>query len=255
MKKFLTTVLCTLALCMFMPQQANAAKKKEKKQKKTEWVMPALTGNNEVDNYLLKVDTLYNQITSYSKDITFYEMAEIIVTDENGQEEKFYQIVDKDGNLRSSNLAFKQNMDIIMAYPNLALDVTAGLVNVTAAEIGALAAVPSLVMNVGPLKAASYKKYITSGLSTVKTAWEEGKIIYKRARAQAKQIQALKAGKIDDVITMNAEVNAGDVDAGSASLRSINMTKAEYEARIGKINEEDKANPVNTDITIPEEEA
>lgn len=255
MKKVFSVIICALALCVMIPQQAEAAKKKDKKEKKVEWVMPALTGNADVDNYLLKVDTLYNKITSYSKSITFYEMAEIVVKDENGQEEKFYQIVDKDGNLRSSNLAFQQNMDIILAYPNLALDVTNGLLDVTTAEVGALAAVPSLLIDLGPLKAAPYKKYITSGLSTVKTAWDEGKTIYKRARAQAKQIKALKAGKIDDVVALNAEVNAGAVDAGSASMRQVTMSKADYEAQFGKITAEDSANPVNTDQDIPEEEA
>lgn len=246
MKKFLIVAICALVAVGMMPQQSYAQKKekKEKKEKKPyEWVMPELSGNADVDNYLLKCDTLYNRIQNYCNNITFYELAEITVKDSNGNEEKTYQIVDENGNLRSSNLAFLQNLELILAYPAIALDMT----SLATAQVAAVAAAPSL-----GLGAMKYGKYIKAGPNIIKLGGAEMKKIYKRARAQAKQIKALKAGKIDEAIAMNAEVNAGDVDAGTASMKQITMDKADYESQLQAIIDQDNANPINSDI--PEEE-
>ena len=78
------------------------------------------------------------------------------------------------------------------------------------------------------------------------------KEIYKRARAQAKQIKALKEGNIDQLEALNAEVNASEVDAGAASIRVIEKNKADYDAELAKVTQEDAENPIEND-EIPEE--
>ena len=246
MKKVFSLIICALAIGMLMPQQANAQKKeKAKKEKKAfVWEMPELTNNEAIDKYLLTCDTLNTTMRQFSDSITFYEVAKIEVIGEDGEKEIKYSVVDAEGNLRSSNLAFQQNMQIIMAYPNIALQ----MANVMALEAGALAAAPSL-----GLKALSYSKYIKAGPKMCSEGGAEMKEIYKRARAQAKQIKALKAGNIDDVEALNAEVNAGKVDAGAASMRVISMQKKDYEDQFGKLTVEDAANPVSS-FDIPEEE-
>ena len=240
MKKFFSLVICALAVAIMMPAEAEAAKKKEKKP--YEWVMPELSGNPDVDLYLLKCDTLYTKIQDYCNNITFYEMAEITVKDENGNEEKTYQIVDKDGNLRSSNLAFKQYLDLVLAYPLIALDMT----DLATCQLAAVAAAPNL--GLGALK---YGKYIKAGPNIIKMGGAEMKKIYKRARAQAKQIKALKAGKIDEAVALNAEVNAGEVDGGTASIKQQTMTKADYDKQLEAITAIDNTTSIGGDI--PEE--
>lgn len=245
MKKLFTLIACAIAMGMMMPSTAFAGKKKEKKEKKPyEWVMPELTGNESFDEYLLKCDTMYNQIRSYCDSIVFYEIAEITVIDENGEKDIKYQVVDEAGNLRSSNLAFKQNLDLVMAYPEIALDMT----SMAAYTASATAALPSLGLN-----ALSYGKYVKAGPKIIGMGGSEMKKIYKKARAQAKQIKALKAGKIDEVKALQAEVNGGDVEAGAASLRTLEMNKADYEEQFGKIQAEDNAAGDIIDQDIPEE--
>lgn len=240
MKKLSLILICLIAAGIMMPTEANAQKKK----KEFKWALPELTGDASFDEYLLKCDTLYNNIKSYCNNIEFYEVAEITVIDENGEKDTQYQVVDKDGNLRSSNKAFQQNMDLIMAYPQIALDMTGMAVYTTSAT----AALPGLGM-----KALSYGKYLKAGPNIIKMGGSEMKKIYKKARAQAKQIKALKQGKIDEVKALQAEVNGGDVNAGTASLRAIEMNKANYEEQFGKITAEDNEIGNVTDNDIPED--
>lgn len=247
MKRFFALVACAIVVSLVMPSSAFAQKKKKEKNEKApyEWVMPELSGNETFDEYLLKCDTLYNKIQSYSNDsIVFYEVAEITVIDEKGEKDTKYQVVDAEGNLRSSNLAFKQNLDIIMAYPEIALDMT----SMVAYTVSATAALPNL-----GLKALSYGKYIKAGKKIVELGGKEMKVIYKKSRAQAKQIKALKAGKIDEVKALQAEVQGGEVEAGAATLRAIEMSKADYETQFGKIMQEDAAAGDVTGQDIPEE--
>jgi hypothetical protein len=246
MKKVFSMIVCALALGMVMPQQA-CAQKKEKKEKKAKaafvWEMPELSGNEVVDSYLLTCDTLNTKMREYSDNITFYEVAKIEVIGEDGEKDIKYNVVDAEGNLRSSNAAFNQNMQIILAYPAIALQ----MANVMTAEAAAVTAAPQL-----GLKAMKYAKYIKAGPKMVDEGGKEMKEIYKRARAQAKQIKALKAGNIDDVEALNAEVNAGSVDAGAASIRTISMQKKDYEEQFGKITAQDAATPM-VEGDIPEE--
>ena len=65
-------------------------------------------------------------------------------------------------------------------------------------------------------------------------------------------IKTLKEGKIDDVKALHAEVIAGSIDAGTASLKVIEMKKADYETAFEKITKEDNENPI-TSNEIPEE--
>lgn len=246
MKKFFALIACAIAFCMVMPTMVYAEKKKAKKEKKPYvWVMPELSGNSDFDEYLLKCDTLYSKIQSYCDSIVFYEIAEITVIDENGEKDTKYQVVDEAGTLRSSNLAFQQNLNLVMAYPGIALEMT---------EMAALTATATATLPSLGLKALAYGKYIKAGPKIIGLGGTEMKKIYKKARAQAKQIKALKKGKIDEVKALQAQVKGGDVEAGAASLRTLEMSKADYEAQFGKLTEEDAKVGDVVDQDIPEEE-
>lgn len=250
MKKLLTFVALSMCLGLIAPVQANNfVDKKEKKEKKKKakkpyvWVMPALTGNKDFDDYLKLCDDLNNKIVAYSDSIVFYEVAEVHVIDESGEKDIQYHVVDSAGNLRSANKAFQQNFDLVMAYPLIALDMT----NLGLASTSASLALADLGLN-----AISYGKYIKAGPILIGRGGKEMKEIYKRARAQAKQIKALKEGKIDDVKALNAEVNASDVEAGTASMRVIEMQKSDYDSELEKVTQEDNETPVSNE-EIPEE--
>lgn len=254
MKKIISIVICAFALGIVMPQSMMAEKKEKKEKKGYVWEMPKLTGNKEFDEYLLKCDTLNTRIRSYCDAITFYQMCPVIATDNgqpDGQEiDRQWCMVDTTTNtLRSPNMAFSQNLQLILSYPAIALDMT-GLAVYTASATTAL---PKL-----GLKSLSYAKYLKAGPNIVAYGGKEMKKIYKMARKQAKQIKDLKAGKVDDDYAKNAQVSAEAVDAGDASMSAlissnpIYMDKATYEKQIGEIKKQDAENPIKND-DIPEE--
>lgn len=253
MKRITTLLLCALVLGIVMPQNAMAQKKKnQKKSDKTYvWELPELTGNKEFDHYLLLCDTLNTEIKKYSEGISFFQMRPIVVMEDGQEIERQWCMVDTTTNtLRSSGEAFKQNMDIILAYPDILLDMTNLTLATTSAGLE--------LTNLSGLKAVSYAKYLKAGPNIIATGGKEMKKIYKLARTQAAQIKDLKAGKVDDDYARNAEIEASDVDAGDASMnvlissKPIQMDKATYEKQKGEINKKDAENPIS-DEPIPEE--
>lgn len=255
MKKVFAVILCAIALGVLMPQPVWAQKKEKKEKTKKEkkpfvWEMPELTGNVEFDHYLKKCDTLNTRIRSYCDAITFYQMRPISIT-ENGQEiDRQWCMIDTLTNtLRSSNQAFAQNMNLILSYPVIALEMT----DLTLCTTSATAELPNL-----GLKSLSYAKYLKAGPNIVSAGGKEMKKIYKAARTQAKQIKDLKAGKVDDDYARNAEVEASSVDAGDGSMaalistKPITMEKTEFEKQMGEIKKIDDENPISED-DLPEE--
>lgn len=251
MKRFFYFIVCCLCMAIVTPVTAEVpAEKKEKKEKKGKkkkdayvWKMPALTGDKDFDDYLNLCDSLNSKIENYKEDIVFYEVAEIHIVDENGEKDIRYHVVDSMGNLRSANKAFIQNFDLIMAYPFITLDMT----NLGLATTLATTSLANLGLN-----SLTYAKYLKAGPILIGRGGKEMKEIYKSARHQAKMIKTLKEGKIDDVKALHAEVNAGSIDAGTASLKVIEMKKADYETAFEKITKEDNENPI-TQNDIPEE--
>lgn len=250
MKKLLVFMACVLSMGLVLPVSAEMSpEKKDKKEKKKkekkpyEWKMPALTGDKDFDDYLKLCDDLNNKIVAYAESIVFYEVAEIHVIDESGEQDIQYHVVDSAGNLRSANKAFEQNFQLIVSYPLIALDMT----NLNLASTTASLALPNLGLN-----SISYAKYLKAGPILIGRGGKEMKEIYQRARAQAKQIKALKAGKIDELKALNAEVNASEVDAGAASMRVIEKQKVDYASELEKVTQEDAENPITND-EIPEE--
>ena len=237
------TSITVIQIYILLLKETEDIRKKKKAKKPYVWVMPALTGNKDFDDYLKLCDDLNNKIVAYSDSIVFYEVAEVHVIDESGEKDIQYHVVDSAGNLRSANKAYQQNFDLIMAYPLIALDMT----NLTLASSTATLALPDLGLN-----SLTYGKYLKAGPILIGRGGKEMKEIYKRARNQAKQIKALKEGKIDDVKALNAEVNASDVEAGTASMRVIEMQKSDYDSELEKVTQEDNETPVSNE-EIPEE--
>lgn len=238
MKKLFIIILSALVAGIVLPQQAQAAKKDKKEKKPYVWEMPKLTENKEFDEYLLKCDTMNTRIRQYCENITFYEVAAIETTDDKGEKEVFYQVVDSANQVRSANKAFLQNMDLVLSGTAIITDMAL----ITTYTASATAALPQLGM-----KALSYGKYLKAGPKIVEYGMKEIKDITKKARSQAKDIKKLKKGVTDDFKARYAEVKAGNVEAGNVGIRIIQMSKSEYQAQYAKATKEDKENPVNMD--------
>lgn len=245
MKKIITIFLCAIAIGFFLPQQALAAKKDKKEKKPYVWELPKLTGDKVFDEYLLKCDTMNTRIRQYCENITFYEVAAIETTDEKGEQEVFYQVVDSTNQVRSANKAFMQNMDLVLSGAVILADM-ALMATYTASATSAL---PNLGM-----KAFSYGKYLKAGPKIIDYGMQEIKQIRKKARSQAKDIKQLKKGVTDDFKARYAEVKAGNVEAGNVGIRVIQMSKAEYQTQYAQAVKEDKDNPVNMDDEKYEED-
>ncbi len=245
MKNIITILLCALAIGFVLPQQAQAAKKDKKEKKPYVWEMPKLTGNKEFDEYLLKCDTMNTRIRQYCENITFYEVAAIETTDDKGEQEVYYQVVDSANQIRSANKAFLQNMDLVLSGTAILADM-ALIATYTASATSAL---PSLGM-----KALSYGKYLKAGPKMIDYGMKEIKEITTKARSQAKDIKKLKKGVTDDFKARYAEVKAGNVKAGNVGIRVIQMSKSNREAQDAKATKEDKENPVNMDDEKYEED-
>ena len=175
----------------------------------------------------------------------------VVITEDGQEVDRQWCMVDTATNtLRSSGEAFKQDMDIILAYPDLMLDMT----NLSLATTLAGTSLPGL----DGLKAIAYAKYLKAGPILVGEGGKQMKKIYKLARKQATQIKDLKAGKVDDDYARNAEVEASSVDAGEASMnvlissKPVYMEKATFEQQNGAIQKQDEENPVS-DEELPEE--
>ena len=245
MKNIITILLCALAIGFVLPQQAQAAKKDKKEKKPYVWEMPKLTENKEFDEYLLKCDTMNTRIRQYCENITFYEVAAIETTDDKGEQEVFYQVVDSANQVRSANKAFLQNMDLVLSGASILADMTL-MATYTASATSAL---PSLGM-----KALSYGKYLKAGPKMIDYGMKEIKEITTKARSQAKDIKKLKKGVTDDFKARYAEVKTGNVEAGNVGIRVIQMSKSDYQAQYAKAIKEDKDNPVNMDDEKYEED-
>lgn len=250
MRHAIKLLLCTLVFGMAMPGDGMAQKKKKEK-KPFVWEMPALTGDKDFDNYLKLCDSLWYVVKQYSENITFYQMRPVVITEDGQEVDRQWCMVDTATNtLRSSGEAFKQDMDIILAYPDLMLDMT----NLSLATTLAGTSLPGL----DGLKAIAYAKYLKAGPILVGEGGKQMKKIYKLARKQATQIKDLKAGKVDDDYARNAEVEASSVDAGEASMnvlissKPVYMEKATFEQQNGAIQKQDEENPVS-DEELPEE--
>ena len=65
-----------LVLCFLLPAGANAQKKKKDKKDKEpfQWVMPALSGDKDVDQYLLDCDDCWNRTLAYTQNLTMYHI-------------------------------------------------------------------------------------------------------------------------------------------------------------------------------------
>ncbi len=186
MKKVVLILSCLFAFACINDALAQDKKKKEKvKKEKKEyvWEMPALTGNEGFDKYLLTCDTLYNRISTYRDSVTFYHI--VLDCDIDAQGDTIFnpRMIDDEGNARGTALAAMQYSDMFKTGTSLLAD----LVIITAETASATASLPSL-----GTKALSYAKYVKAGPKILSMGTSEVKDIMGKISVQRKQIRSIR---------------------------------------------------------------
>lgn len=164
MKKLLLIALALLTLGA-AATPASAAKKKEKKGLKWEWD-GTRSGNETIDAYLVRIDSLYKAVISYRDSVDAFKF-KCDTLNVGGKIYEMAYLLNPAGELVTQGMVNYQFMQATMNGMNIVLDMTsAGL-----GSVGAAAALPQL--GLGAFSFAKYVKggpaVISQGISTVKT--------------------------------------------------------------------------------------
>lgn len=190
---FVTSSFAFPALSETVPQK----KEKEKKEKKTKkekaafnWadVRPdKLSGTEEMDNYILYCDTIWDRIQSYKDEITFFKLDTTWALD-NNDTIKIVRITDQEGQPRNFSQSLKQGTEMALTGTNILLDVT--LISLMTTNAGL-----SIASN--PLLVFGYTKCLKGGPQIVKLAYNEVKGIIEETKKQTEQTKKLKSSQME----------------------------------------------------------
>lgn len=191
MRKFviLALAMCTLSITV-NAQKKEKKEKKPKTEKTYEWNWDGTkSGNQQVDDYLVTIDTLWNQIQSYHEDMEAYQLKKDTLT----INDKYYivvKMVTSDGSLVTRATCNWQLVN------SIAKGVSIGSEAAKAAMMGASAttALPSL----GLMKAATYAKYLKGAPNIISMATKEIKTVVGIQKKNARDWKDLKTGALDE---------------------------------------------------------
>ncbi len=247
-KLFLACVITMLVLplspTLAKKEDGDNSEKKEKVKKERPpfvWTMPALTKNENFDEYLLTCDTLYNSITSFADHIPMYNVAYYQDVDpetgealfnEDGEPEYCAVIEDQNGVVRNAGGVMLQYTDIILTGTDILLNCTL----VTTMSATAALELPAL-----GVAALSYGKYIKAGPIIANMGLGEIKEIVENLKLQSASIKSLKEGsttqgELAEVkMTVSADNIPDDIDISELAVLDDNKL-AEMNAAIGDVD-------------------
>ena len=192
MKNLTKLMIALLAILVVLPAGLGANtldKKKDKKKKPFKWELPAtLSGNKDVDEYLLSCDTLWTRIQSYTENMTTYEYKEDTLWNINGSNYVVAHMENDKGEYLTRGAVNWQLVEAVTTGVNIVLDAT----NLGLQTALATASLPSL-----GLKAISFAKYIKAGPVIIGKGGKEIKELATLRRSQYQSWKALKKGAID----------------------------------------------------------
>lgn len=164
-------------------------KKKEKEAFDWEKVRPKkLSGDKDMDKYILTCDTMWYRIQSYKDSINFFRLDTVWVTDANDVVYKVIKIQDQNGTPRNFSESLKQGMDITFTGTNILLDV---------ANITLLNTTATLSLASNPLLAFGYSKCLKGGLNINKLAFNEVKDIVNATKKQIAQTKSMRKSQME----------------------------------------------------------
>lgn len=207
--------------------------KKGKEKEAFDWekVRPKkLSGDKDMDLYILTCDTMWNRIQTYRDSISFFRLDTIWATDKDGVLCKVVKIQDQNGNPRNFSESLKQGMDITFTGTNILLDV---------ARITLLNTTATLSLAGNPLLAFGYTKCLKGGLNINKLAYKEVKHIVNATKKQIAQTKSMRKsqmeGSTDQAIILpkeeGEEPNADDIK----NLADIDLGNSDNEVNLDEL--------------------
>lgn len=237
MKKIMMAATLLIAMLAAVPMSAQ-------NKEKLDWPngkMPKLTKNATINTYLLSCDTIINNLKALDE-MVWYDVKKVQVKGDDGTVTETYHIVDQNGNLRNTNGAWMQNIDITSKL--VILPLTAA--NITLLTPGYTTELPNLGMD-----ALKYGKYAKMGPKLAARCTKEVPEIIKKLAAQRKAIRALKQKFNDQGKLSDPSMDLSNVDGVDfTEFETVEKTNAEMEAELKKIKLEDPGDVNMDDLEI-----
>ena len=187
MKNLSKVLIAVLAILLIAPVEMNAAKKKKEKKPFT-WELPnPLSGNADIDEYLLACDTLWNDIQKYSESMTTYTYKEDTLRNVNGADYVMAHMENATGEYLTRGAVAWQLVEAVTTGAEIVLDAT---------NIGLQTAVATMALPELGMKAFTFGKYLKAGPKIIAMG---GKEIKELATIRRAQLQSWKATKKDAV--------------------------------------------------------
>lgn len=251
MKKILFLALAMLTLGS---QMYVSAAKKDKKEIKWEWD-GTTSGNETIDKYLMKIDTLYYKVRDYKDNLEQYQLKDTVVCI-NGKYYELNWMEDSQGQLLTRGSVNWQCVQAVTMGANIVLDMTnAGLGSATAAL-----ALPQL-----GLKALKFAKYVKGGPAVIQSGIESIKAVRGKWVGNSRKWKAVKDGAISDPTKIGFSPAVAEKLNKCYYVKEITTESPDYEEVVkkftGKTPEElaQEANGVANDIAkatvLPEDKS
>lgn len=216
--------LLLIGMLIAVPTVINAKddKKAKKEKKQFEWTWDKkLSGNEDMDSYLLAVDSIWYQMQDLSSLVDTYSFKEDTMCIDG----KYYiaaYAVNPEGNFVTRGTLNWQFAETTMLSANIVLKATTvGLQTVTAS---------TALLNMG-MKGFSYAKYIKAGPKVIELATVGVKDVWTKTKTQSKRWSAMKKAAVDPA-SIGLELTDAQKDVFNKCMYIIEITDAseEYEA-------------------------
>lgn len=207
---FATVSFASLSVSNEAPQKKEK-KQKEKKPKKEkdpfDWtkIRPEkLSGTQEMDDYILYCDTIWERIQTYKDEITFFKLDTFFTCQQQGADTVMViKITDQDGLPHNFSHTIKQGLETALGGTNILLD--ASLITLMATNAGV-----SITSN--PLLVFGYTKCLKGGPEIVKLAYNEVKEIVEGFKEQSTELKKLKSSGMEGSTDQAIIMEKGDIE-------------------------------------------
>lgn len=218
MKKLYALALLAMAMLAIMPATAKD-NKKEKKAYEWKWD-GTKSGDDNVDQYLMSVDSIWTNMQEFHKSVDTYTYVEDTIS-VNG---KYYiqaYMVDTNGALLTRGGVNWQFANCAM----LSFRIVSQAALAATQSANATLSLPKL-----GLKALSFGKYVKAGPIICTKAPGEIKAVWSIRKQQMKRWRGLKAGAIDASTVFTSMTDAQKKIYGKCVyIREVKTTEAEYQ--------------------------
>ena len=207
--KHVLFLFLTLAISTLMASNVYAQRKQKNAEAKPfNWkeVRPdKLSGDKDIDDYILHCDTIWDRIQTYRDSVTFFKIDTVATIDNDGTPCYAIKIRDENGVERG----FMSSMLQYLQWTSTGLFITADAAIINLTAVSATAAMTNKLSY-----AVTYGPCIKAAPKVTGIAFGEIKYITENSRKQAKAIKELRAKQADKSTdqTILIPINEEDVD-------------------------------------------